>query len=319
MEQPPRAPDRPPADSAAALTIVIVTYNTRELVCQCLESLAEVEAEVFVVDNVSHDGTAAAARAARPEAVVVENAENAGFARANNQALRAARGRHLCLLNPDTRVPAGALEALQQALDQDPRLGIVGPRLINPDGSFQSAGLSFPTPGSLAAAAIPWAQPTRGAGQLPAAPGEARPCDWIIGACMMIRREVLEQVGLLDEGYFMYGEEKDLCYRARQAGWQVACLPGVDVVHYGGQSADQVPEMAYLAFLDSQLYFLRKFYPARYGRLFAAATWTGCRLRQVGGALLGVVRPGRRPVWWGKSRTAGAGARRCAEYLWRKR
>jgi GT2 family glycosyltransferase len=136
---------------------------------------------------------------------------------------------------------------------------------------------------------------------------------------MMIRREVLEQVGLLDEGYFMYGEEKDLCYRAWQAGWKVACLAGAEVVHYGGQSADQVPERAYLAFLDSQVYFLRKFYPPRYWRLFAGATWVGCRLRQVGGAVLGWARPGRRAAWRQKSAVARAGARHCAEYLGRKR
>ena len=170
----------------------------------------------------SGDGTAEAVRALRPTAIVVENTENTGFARANNQALpgQAAPGQWLCLLNPDTQVPVGALESLRQALEQDPRLGIVGPRLVNPDGSFQSGGPELPhagQPGRRRLAlgqARPEQRGTRfGAGRPPdSATGSSAPDDQ--------SREVLEQVGLLDEGDSMYGEEEDLRYRARQAGWQ---------------------------------------------------------------------------------------------------
>ena len=312
--------DAPPATGPAPaaevpLSVVIVTYNVRDLVVACLRSLGEEPAEIFVVDNASEDGTVEAVRAAWPEATVIANPDNRGFAAANNQALRRACGRHLCLLNPDTVVRPGALARLQEALDRDPRLGIVGPRLLNPDGSLQSAGLSFPTLGALLRAAVPWTRPPRpprGAGR---GGGDPVPCDWIIGACMVVRREVLDEVGLLDEAYFMYGEEKDLCFRAKQAGWQVACLPEAEVVHYGGQSADQVPVPSYLAFLDSQFRFLGKHYPPRYARTFARATLLGCRLRAAGAGLLALLQPARRELWRRKAAPARAGARRCREFL----
>ena len=306
------SPDRT-RGSRESLTVVIVTYKVPDLITKCLAALESEGVGVIVVDNVSDDGTVEAVRAAAPSASLLENRDNVGFARANNQALRLVTTPYVCLLNPDTEVRPGALSALQQALEANPKLGIVGPRLVNPDGSLQSEGLRFPTACSLLGAAVPWARPPRASGQCAQAGPLA--CDWIIGACMVIRREVLEQVGVLDEAYFMYGEEKDLCYRAKHAGWEVACLPSAEVVHYGGQSAAQVPEQSYLAFLDSQVRFLRKFCPPRYCRLFVRATWWGCRLRQVGGGLLGAVDGRRRSSWRQKAEVARAGARHCAAYL----
>ena len=298
--------------------VVIVTYNVRELALACLRSLGEEAGEVFVVDNASQDGTVEAVREAWPAARVIANPGNEGFARANNQALREARGEHLCLLNPDTEVRPGALRRLQEALEEDPRLGIVGPALLNPDGSLQSAGQAFPTRAALLGGAVPWTRRARGPRRR-AADGTPVECDWIVGACMMIRREVLEQVGLLDEAYFMYGEEKDLCFRAKQAGWKVACLPEAEVIHYGGQSADQAPVESYLAFLDSQFYFLRKFYPPAQGRLFARATRVGCRLRQAGATVLAWLQAGQRETWRRKAELARAGAERCGRHLRRDR
>ncbi len=317
MEEAPSATGRALA-ATVPLSVVIVTYNVRDLVVDCLHSLGGEAAEVFVVDNASEDGTVEAVRATWPGVTVIANAVNRGFAAANNQALRLARGRHVCLLNPDTVVRSGALARLQEALEQNPRLGIVGPRLLNPDGSPQSAGLSFPTFGDLVRGAVPWTRRTRaprGAGR---SGGDPLPYDWVIGACMVLRREVLEEVGLLDEEYFMYGEEKDLCCRAKQAGWQTACVPGAEVMHYGGHSADQVPVRSYLAFLDSQFRFLGKFYPPRYGRTFARATLVACRLRAAGAGMLALLQPGRRESWRQKAEPARAGARRCREYLRRK-
>ena len=315
MGEPSRSTGRSPASGAVPLTVIIVAYNVRDLLVQCLHSLGEEAAEVFVVDNASEDGTVEAVRADWPAITVIGNADNKGFAGANNQALRLARGKYLCLLNPDTVLRPDALGRLQKALDQYPRVGIVGPRLLNPDGSLQSAGLNFPTRAGLLASAVPWTRRPRA----PRRGGEGpRPCDWIIGACMVIRREVLDEVGLLDEEYFMYGEEKDLCYRAKQAGWRVACLPAAEVVHHGGQSADQAPVRSYLAFLDSQFRFLGKFYAPEDARLFAEATWVGCWLRGLAARVLAAVQPARRGTWRAKGELARAGARRCREYLQRK-
>ncbi len=311
----PCIPQDEEGEGLCALSVVIVAYNVRELLLACLRSLEGEQAEILVVDNASQDGTAEAVRALGSEVQLIANADNEGFARANNQALRRARGRYLCLLNPDTEVRPGALTRLQAALEESPELGIVGPRLLNPDGSLQSAGLRFPTRADLAAGAVPWGRRARLPGKAGRVVPEVIECDWMLGACLVIRRELLEQVGLLDEAYFMYGEEKDLCYRAKQAGWQVACVPEAEVVHHGGQSADQTPIESYLAFLDSQFHFLSKFYPPDAGRLFARANWLGCRLRQMGAGVLALVQPRRRTQWRRKNELARAGARRCAEYL----
>ena len=298
--------------------VVIVAYNVRELLLACLASLGPEVGEVVVVDNASTDGTAQAVRERAAEVRLIANRQNVGFSRANNQALRIVTAPYVCLLNPDTEVKDGALARLVAALEADRRLGIVGPKLLNPDGSLQAGGLAFPNLWALLAQAVPWGRrPARS--RRTGVSGAVAECDWVTGACMMIRREVLDQIGLLDEGYFMYGEEKDLCYRAKQAGWKVGCVTDAEVIHHGSQSADQAPVESYLAFLDSQFRFLRKFYPPRYRRVFGVANWIGCRLRQIGASVLGVLRPGQRTWWRQKAQVAQAGAWRCAEYLRGKR
>ncbi|HEY3396319.1 MAG TPA: glycosyltransferase family 2 protein [Armatimonadota bacterium] len=298
------------------LDVVIVTYNVRELLLPCLDSLDGPSPRVIVVDNASADGTVEALRSGAPQVMVLANTENVGFARANNQALRLVAERYVCLLNPDTVVRPGALARLVETLEAHPTLGLVGPKLLNPDGSLQSAGLRFPTLGSLAGQLIPWERRPRRPRASRGEDGGAVECDWVIGACMVMRRELLDQVGLLDETYFMYGEEKDLCYRAKQAGWGVACVPSAEVIHYGGQSAEQVPVQSYLAYLDSQFHFLGKFYAAGYRWLFGATTWIGCGLRRLGGLLLSRIRPTECAHWRQKAEVARAGAQACAAHLW---
>lgn len=302
------------AGARGRLAVVIVAYNVRELLLACLASLGPEVGEVVVVDNASTDGTAEAVRERAPCVRLIANRDNLGFSRANNQALRTLTAPYVCLLNPDTEVIDAALARLVAALETDPRLGIVGPRLLNPGGSPQTGGLAFPNLWTLLAQAVPWRRRPAGRRRR-GARGAVMECDWVTGACMMIRREVLDHIGLLDEDYFMYGEEKDLCYRAKQAGWKVGCVTDAEVIHHGGQSADQAPVESYLAFLDSQFRFLRKFYPPRYRRVFGVANWIGCRLRQIGATVLGMLRPGQRPWWRQKAQVAQAGAWRCAEYL----
>lgn len=252
------------------LSILIVSWNTRALLAQCLDSLAAHPAstpfEILVVDNASTDGTAAMIRERYPDVRLLANRSNAGFAAANNQAIAESRGHHLLLLNPDTEVRAHALDTLLAFMASHPRAGAVGARLLNPDGSLQHSCSRFPTPGRelLRLFHLDHAQRDEMAAW---ALDEARAVEVLLGACLLLRREALEEVGLLDEQYFMYTEEVDLCYRLAQADWAVHWLPQATVVHYGGQSTQQVAGQMLLHLYESKMLFFRK----QYGRSGAAA------------------------------------------------
>lgn len=253
------------------LSIVIVSWNVRALLLECLESIQsnapKCTHEIWVVDNASTDGTAAAVRERFPEVCLVENDHNAGFAVGNNQAIRRSSGRVVLLLNPDTRVHAGALDALVTFLDQNPKAGAAGSCLLNPDGSLQPAAYPFPT---LAREAWRLFHLDRlkayGVYDMAAwSQNAARQVDVVQGTSMALRRTALEQVGLLDEDFFMYTEEVDLCYRLYQAGWQNYWVPTSRVVHYGGQSTQQVAQRMFLSLYKTKMLFIRK----HYGRISA--------------------------------------------------
>jgi len=262
------------------LSIVIVNWNAGDLLAQCLESvvtslnlqipkllpqstilhLPSFTFEVWVVDNVSIDGSANMVRAHFPWVRLVENRENVGFGRANNQAIRKSEGRYVLLLNPDTEVKPGALETLVRFMEVHPQAGAAGPRLLNPDGVLQPSCHPSPTlprelwrlfhldklwPYSL----YPM---TEWDLNLP------RRVDVVQGACLLLRREALDQVGLFDEDYFIYSEEVDLCYRLGQAGWPLYWAPEAEVIHYGGQSTRQVAMDMFLRLYQGKLLYFRK-------------------------------------------------------------
>ena len=244
---PPRPITTPhPAGPAPVVSVILVSYNTREMTLRCLSALFDglaadrVSAEVLLVDNASADGTAAAVRAARPAVRVIESKTNRGFAGGNNRALSEATGRYLLLLNTDAFVEAGAVAALVAYLDQHPRTAAVGPRLLNADASLQRSCYRFPTP------AHAWSQNLWLAGLVGTdhplgdfrrwPHDTARSVDWVIGAAMLVRRTAYEQVGGLDERFFMYAEETDWQWRMRTAGWDVGFTPDARVVHLGGGS-----------------------------------------------------------------------------------
>lgn len=243
------------------LSIVIINWNTRELLRDCLNSFVHAPGtswQVIVVDNGSSDDSPHMVQAEFPAVQLVANAENYGFGRANNQGLRASQGRHTLLLNSDTRVPEGALQSLVRFMDEHPQAGACGPRLVRPDGTPQPYAYGGdPTPAYLLA---------RGLKQLVFhrylhdwATGSVQAVDWVSGACLMARREAVEQAGLLDEAIFMYFEDNDWCLRIRQAGWKVYYNPQVEIVHLGGQSLKQNPK-AQQAYYKSLSYFYAKHY-----------------------------------------------------------
>ncbi len=249
------------------ISVIIVNWNTRELLGKAIQSVVDTAqkffVEIIVVDNGSTDGSQTMLTSRYPLAQLVQNTENEGFARANNQAARLAGGRHLLLLNSDAALYRGALNSLVTIMEHNPRIGIVGAQLRNPDDSFQASHTPFPTLwqeflilsglGRLLYGAY---YPSRG-------PEEAqgpRKVDYVEGACMLIRREAYEQVGGMDEGYFMYAEEVDLCYAMQKQGWEVWYQPDARVLHHGGGSSRNRRTAREGDLYQSRVRFFRKNY-----------------------------------------------------------
>ena len=248
---------------ALTLSIVVVNWNARLLLLQCLRSvfgtLRDLEKEVFVVDNGSRDGSVAAVRETFPEVSLIENDGNLGFAGASNQALEQARGRYLLLLNPDTVLKEGAIERLIEFMDGHGEVALVGPQLLHPDGSRQNSIANFPSLATelLNKPLLRFLFPGRfpGKEQRYAEPIEV---DSVIGACMLVRRETINQVGLLDDDYFLFLEETDWCYRIRKAGWKVYHHPLAEIYHMQGQSAKIEKGKARVEYFRSRYHFFRK-------------------------------------------------------------
>ena len=227
------------------VSIIIVTWNSRDYLRACLDALTENErgdqAEVFVVDNASSDGSAELVRASYPHVSLKEADVNLGFAAANNLAIGACSSEYLLLLNPDTVVHPGAIHALVEFMEAHPGAWAAGPMLLNADGSLQRTGVRFPSVWNMAVEALfldrafPKSRIFGRHRELYCYPLLARKVDFVQGSCLMVRREpVLERVGLLDDGYFMYFEETDWCFRMKKENGEVWLCPSARVVHFGG-------------------------------------------------------------------------------------
>lgn len=265
------------ASRGVDVSIAIVAHNTRALLEACLTSI-EVELEcyagvieVFVVDAASNDGTAAMVERGFPWVRLIAAGDNVGFTRGTNRALRIAAGRHLLLLNPDTEVAPGAIQAMAHVLDRQPAVGAVGPQLRFPDGSVQSSRRRFP---GRATAFVESTVLERWLGRsrlirefrlADRSDAVAQDVDWLVGACLMIRRDVLHAVGLLDESFFMYSEEVDLCRRIRGAGWRIVYLPEAVVIHHEGKSSEQNLVARDLRFHESRILYYARYH----GRLWS--------------------------------------------------
>jgi GT2 family glycosyltransferase len=250
------------------VSIVLVSWNTRQLLLDCLEALpaalGNLRADVWVVDNGSSDGSVAAVQHAYPGVRLIPNLENRGFAAANNQAIRASTGRYVLLLNSDTIPQPGSIAALARFLDQQHTAGIVGARLLNADRSLQPSWAAFPRT---------WAEiigKQRRTRRRYATNNDtiAYSVDWVGGACLLIRRTTIEQIGVLDERFFMYCEEMDWCLRAKRRGWQICYLPTACVIHLGGQSSRQASTRMKAELYRSKALFFAKHYGHRRAWLF---------------------------------------------------
>ncbi len=268
------------------LGIVIVSWNVRELLAACLESVmgslstfhTPLSTDWIVVDNASTDGSADMVRARFPQVKLIASDRNLGFAGGNNLGigywgldapiLNTQYPRYVLLLNPDTLVHDNALETLLRFMDATPRAGVCGARLVYGDGSFQHSAFRFPGLWQIildAPGVHPRLLDSRLNGRYSRAlyaSGRPFEIDHPLGAAMMVRAEAVRQVGLMDEGFHMYCEEIDWAWRIKKAGWKAYCVPQAEIIHYGGQSTQQVKPEMIVALWTSRLRLYRKHYPA---------------------------------------------------------
>lgn len=225
------------------VSIIMVSWNDKEYLKPCLDSVyrggLRHSAEVIVVDNGSVDGSQAMLREQFPEVRLIQNEANVGLSRASNQGIAASRGRYLLLLNNDTLVDERSLDKMVDFLDAHPDAAAVGGRLLNPDSSLQAGYNRFSTLGEEFLVATRLGRFVSEIYPSQVEDHQAMAVDWLGSACLLLRREALQQVGLLDEDYFIYGDEVDLQYRLRKAGWGVYFLPSAHTIHFGGRSMDR--------------------------------------------------------------------------------
>lgn len=255
------------------LTIIIVSWNVRDLLARCLRSVeAEIgrmqgppRVETIVFDNASGDGTAEMVRRRFPWVHLMEHGANIGFARANNLAQQESRSRYYLYLNPDTELSGGSIVGMLRFLEENDTVAAVGPALLNPDGTLQNSSYPAPTLGREFWRLIHLDR-IRKLSQYPLEDWRdsgPREVDVIQGACLMVRREAIQQIGSFDESFYIYTEEVDLCQRLRQSGWKVYWLPSLSVIHYGGQSTRQASRQMFLYLYHSKILFFRKHYGRR--------------------------------------------------------
>lgn len=274
------------------LSVVIVNYNVKAFLEQCLIAIERarggLDIEVFVVDNASVDGSQSMVRKRFPQVRLIENTANVGFSRANNQALKLAQGKYVLLLNPDTLIQEDTLTVLKKFLDERPDVGGVGCKLLNPDGSFQIASRrSFPTPW-VAFCRIVWLSRifpgSRLFGQYNVTyldPDREAEVDVLSGSLMMLRKSALDQIGYFDEDYFMYGEDIDLCYRIKKAGWKIFYTPATKAIHYKGESTKKGEFTVISTFYSTMLVFIGKHFGGRYSFLLRVLLTLGIYIRAV--------------------------------------
>jgi GT2 family glycosyltransferase len=294
------------------LSIVIVSWNVRDLLHRCLSSINKslsagkgkrLSYQVIVVDNASSDGTVDMLKREYPEAYLIANDDNLGFTKGNNQGIVAGDGRYVLLLNPDTEVVGDALGEMVAHMEDRPRVGALGPQLLYADGQVQSSRRRFPSLRTAFVESTPWQRRVPSSNLLnryyllDRGDQETQDVDWLVGACLMMRGTTLEEVGPLDERFFMYSEEMDWCYRAKELDWRVIYLPLAQVIHHEGKSSEQVLPVRHVQFQRSKVLFFKKHYGGGRGevlRLYLLATYLWQTMVEGLKWLVGHKRPMRR-------------------------
>ena len=271
--------------STLQLSVIIVSWNTKRLLTQCLESLAccqDLSLEIIVVDNASCDGTADIVREQFPQVILVENSANLGFARANNIGISRSSGNYLCLINSDVVIPKGCIEAMISYLDKHSDIGMLGPKMLLSDGTIGQSCMRFPTVWNWFCSALALDTIFRNSKVFGSFMmndfkyDRTQDVDLLTGWFWMLRREALNEVGGLDERFFMYGEDFDWPKRFHNAGWRVVFYHEAAAIHYCGASSSLAPARFYVEMNKANLQYFKK----HHGRLAVAGFWLAMWLRQ---------------------------------------
>ncbi|CQR58534.1 glycosyl transferase family 2 [Paenibacillus riograndensis SBR5] len=268
------------------VSIIVLNYNTCRLTMDCLRSVYDSETnfvyEIILIDNNSRDDSVERISREFPGVMLIANSENVGYARANNQGMEVASGRYVLLLNSDTVVLKDTLQTMISFMDGRPDLGASGCKVILPDGSLDKAcKRGFPTPSASFYYAFGFSKlfpdrPRFNGYQLGYLdPDQDYPVDCLVGAFMLLRRETIEQVGGLDEDFFMYGEDLDWCFRIKEAGWGIYYYPQTSIIHLKGGSARRRPFKIVYEFHRAMILFHRKHYSKRYNSMINGAVYAG--------------------------------------------
>lgn len=249
------------------LSVIIVNYNTKELLKNCLESIFRhtrgLEFEVIVVDNGSEDGSdeyiknkKLKIKNTNKKLKIILNKKNLGFAKANNQGIRQAKGKYILLLNSDTLLKNNAFLKMVKFMEEHPEVSVLGPRLLNSDGSFQASVGRFPN--LPVVAVMLFREHFGGSGYVRRSPDKIGPVDWVMGAALMFRREVADKAGLMDERIFMYMDEVEWCYRIKKTGGKIMFYPEAEIIHLGGGSSKTGRKDPILNIYKGLIYFYQK-------------------------------------------------------------
>lgn len=260
--------NEPKRETEPLLSIIVVTWNGKRYAIECLESLQPLltglSTEVVVVDNGSTDGTPEAIRAQFPNVTLIENHANLGFARANNIGMALSRGQYVCLVNSDVVIPEGCLEPMIEFMEAHPEIGVLGPKMLSPDGRVGASVMRLPTVWNTLCCALGLHSIFPRSALLGGFSMDAYPyaavdnVEVLTGWFWMIPRKALQMVGGLDEQFFMYGEDIDWCHRFRAAGWQVVFYPHAGALHYGAASSGEAPARFYVEMRRANLQYFRK-------------------------------------------------------------
>lgn len=287
------------------LSICIVTLQARDYLKKCLHSISEntqrVRFEIIVVDNGSKDGTNEMLASEYPWIHSILNQQNDGFSRPMNKAMGVSQGRYLLLLNPDTVVQPHAFDTMVKFMDDNPQAGICGPKILNQDGSLQkqcrrSAAGPWDTFTYFSGLANLFPRSKRFGGYLMTYKDEdaIHEAEAISGACMLIRREVVEQIGYLDERFFAYQEDADYCFQARRVGWKILYYPEAEVIHYGGRGGTRVyPFQAIIEWHRSYWLYYRKNFARKYFFLLNWLYYTAMGVKFLSALLINLIRKER--------------------------
>jgi GT2 family glycosyltransferase len=293
--------------SNITVSVIIVSWNAREYLRQCLASLLDETCrypmEIIVVDNASSDGSADCVANSYPNVRLIRNAENVGFAKANNIGVSASTGSYLCFVNSDVKVLPLCLSRLVEYGEKNQKAGIVGPRITGGDGNLQRSCRGFPTVWNMFCRALALDSIFRkckaftGYSLAHWAQDSLRPVDILSGCFWLVRRQALDQVGLLDEAFFMYAEDMDWCKRFWKRGWQVVFVPSAEAIHYGGGSSSNSPLRFYVERQKADLQYWKKHHSSLAVASYVVISCLHLLLRAAGYSVASLLKKPQRQIY----------------------